>query len=112
MTSILVQAITTPSALSSFLPWIALFTFLGLGYMVFFQKDKRIIELLTTSKALLPTFFLIAMALVPSTVMAIFGAFEPVMNFLIQVFLAVLIPMVFVAIPAYIIRAIKPEWIE
>lgn len=112
MTSILVQAITMPSALSSFLPWIALFTLVGLGYMVFFQKDKRTIELLTTSKIAIPTIFLIAMAVAPSSVMALFGAIEPIMTFLVQVFIAVLISLVIIAIPAYIIRAIKPEWIE
>jgi len=112
MTSVLAQAITMPSGLTSFLPWIAIATFLGLAYMVFMKKDKRILEMLTTSKALLPTFFLVAMALVPSTVMAIFGAFEPVMNFLIQAFLSILIPFVFIAIPVYIVRAFKPEWVE
>jgi len=112
MTSILVQAITMPSGITSFLPWIAIATFLGLMYLVFMKKDKRILEMLTTSKALVPTLFLIALAVIPSTVMSIFGVIEPMMNFLVQAFIAILIAFLLSAIPVYAIRAFKPEWVE
>jgi len=104
MHSLMQDVVLGPSALSSFVPWIVLLATLYLGYKVFYEKDKRWIETLTSSSVLVPAFFLITLSLVPSTVMSLFGIIEPIVTILIQIFSGLLLSMIIIAIPTYMLR--------
>ena len=97
MASLLAQTIVAQTPLTQFVPWIALLVTGFLLYEVFIKKDSKYIEALTTQRVLVPLFILVALALAPASVTALFGFAETAVTVLIQLISAVLISVTVVA---------------
>ena len=104
MTSLLAQALTTETALSQLVPFVALLTAGVLLWFTFIKKDKRALELLTTQNLLVPVFMFIALALAPASVMALFGFAESTVMTVVQILIAILFPMIIVGGFAFLLK--------
>lgn len=104
MASLLGQTLVAQTPLTNYIPWIALLVTGYLLYMIFFKKDSKYIELVTTQRVLIPLFMLVALALVPSSVMALFGFAETAIMTVVQIITAFLVSIAVVAGITFVAR--------
>jgi len=112
MESVLAQALYQATPVSNWTPVIAFLVPVVLLYLVFAKKDRRVIELLTTQKLLVPIGILLALALSPASVMAIFGSVQNIMMAVVQLITAVFIPTIITAGVVYLIGLVNPKALE
>ena len=104
MASLLQYSLSQATPISGIAPWIALVAFLYVAYEAFVKKESKFVELLTTNKILVPIFMLVGMALVPSSVVALFGIVEPVVTAIVQIVTGVLFAILLNAGVAWLIK--------
>ena len=104
MTSLLMQSLTE-GPLANFVPWIGIIVFLYIAYLVYWKKNSKMIELLTTQKIIVPILFLIGIGAVGAgTVALVFGGLSPVIMVIVQLISPILIAMLVHSAMAWIIK--------
>lgn len=88
---VLLQAAMGEISLGNLLPIIGVLSLIAILYKVYVEKSKRVIELLTTQKAILPLLLLLVLGLLPGSIIGLFGIASPVISVIVQVAGAVLV---------------------
>lgn len=110
MDSLLAQTLYASTPLTSYMPLLALIVTLYLAYKVFVQKDRNMVELMTTQRIIAPVAIFLALALAPSGAIAVFGGLQQVMTFILQIATVILTPFVVIAVIAYILNTFYPQY--
>jgi len=109
--SMLYQAITAQTGFESILPWVAVITVGYFAYQVFFAKNKKLVDFFTTNQIVPVAIILLLLALAPATTWAVFGGAQDIALMLTKFFSVLFLSsIVFIALPAYLIKVVKPDY--
>jgi len=100
---------TTIPYQSVVLPAIGILTFIYLVYKAVYLKEEGFVKLLTGVEALVPVAVLMALTLIPGSVMILFGVAEPLITMITQVFAMALIGFTLAVGVAWVARIIQAE---
>ena len=95
----------TGGPLANFVPYIGIIAFLYIAYLVYWKKDSKMIELLTTQKILVPILLLIGIGAVGAGSVAVaFGGLSPLVMAIIQIVSPILMALVAHSAIAYVLK--------
>lgn len=95
----------TGGPLANFVPYIGIIAFLYIAYLVYWKKDKKMIELLTTQKILVPLLLIIGLGAVGAGSIAVaFGGLSPLVMAVLQIVSPILMAMVAHSAIAWVVK--------